>query len=84
LVGKHVRHFLLNLAGKLLVQNLRNKISHISSCSFLLLVHLAYRKRTTKEYVEKRPGERNADNRIQVQLEEDDEGDERTAVYFLM
>jgi len=32
------------------------------------------RKRTTKEYLEKRSGERNVDSRIQVQLEEDGGG----------
>jgi len=32
------------------------------------------RKRATKEYLEKRSGERNVDSRIQVQLEEDGGG----------
>ena len=35
------------------------------------------RKRATKEYLEKRSGERNVDSRIQVQLEEDGGGSTR-------
>jgi len=35
------------------------------------------RKRATKEYMEKRSGERNVDSRIQVQLEEDGGGSTR-------
>jgi len=35
------------------------------------------RKRATKEYLEKRFGERNVDSRIQVQLEEDGGGSTR-------
>jgi len=35
------------------------------------------RKRTTKEYSEKRSGERNVDSGIQVQLEEDGGGSTR-------
>jgi len=39
------------------------------------------RKTATKEYLEKRSGERNVDSRIQVQLEEDGGGSTRPAEF---